>query len=389
MLTDEKMFANEEVQRKYEERLQNYTDAVCMREPKRLTVGANYHTAQIAWANTNVKKCVYDGDFYAETCSDFYRDYDIDLLTIPLINPLEAIWILGRDTYFVSKDGITVQYRENAPMKSDEYDQLIENPMEFITGVLFPRKFPHLNEGRYESYELLRAASEAFIRHRKAMAKYGALAKYKYGILGYNGGKVYIPFDVIMDRLRGVANTMIDIRRQPEKVIKACEALMPIYLKPMANLSKPVPHGFCTLHAPMFLNRQQFEKFFWPGMKEMILYAYNKGSLTWIQLQGHCEHILDYFLEVPKGSVILNLEKEDPIKVKKKYGHHIIIEAGIPLSWYRYKSKQECLDLAKRIIEECAPGGGFIYGMESGALSAGDLCKENMNAVFQLVHDYR
>ncbi|KPU44896.1 uroporphyrinogen decarboxylase (URO-D) [Oxobacter pfennigii] len=383
------MFTNKEVQQKYEERLKNYTDAVCMREPKRLPVGVNFHTAQIAWAGTNVKRCVYNGDFYAEACSEFYKDYDVDLLTIPLLNALEAIWILGRDTFFVSKDGITVQYKENVPMEGYEYDKLIADPMEFITGTLFPRKFPHLVEGHDSSYELLRAVSEAFIRFKSSMAKYSALAKDKYGIIGYNGGKVYVPFDVLLDRIRGVANTLVDIRRQPEKVIQACEALMPIYLKPMTNLSQPVPHGFCTIHAPMFLNRKQFEKFYWPGFKQMLMHAYEKGSLTWVQLQGNCEHIYDYFLELPKGAVILNIEKEDPIKIKKKYGHHIVIEAGIPFTAYRYKSNQECLDMAKRIIDECAPGGGFIFGAEFGGLSAADLCKENMSAVFQLVHDYR
>jgi hypothetical protein len=75
--------------------------------------------------------------------------------------------------------------------------------------------------------------------------------------------------------------------------------------------------------------------------------------------------------------------------LKKKLGHHVVIEGGVPLSWYLHKSKQECLDLAKKIIDECAPGGGFIFGSGAGSLSGTDLCKENMEAVFQLVHDYR
>jgi len=387
MLANE--FANENVRQKYEERLKNYTDSLCMREPDRLVVGVNYHTAQIAWAKTNVRKCVYDGDFYAETCSDFYGDYDIDLITVPLINPLELIWVLGRNTHFISSDGITVQHRENCPMEGDEYDELIADPMEFITGTLFPRKFPQLVQDHDTSYELLRAAAEAFIRHRKGLAKYIALAKHKYGILPFNGGKVYVPFDLIMDRLRGIKPTMFDIRRQPEKVIKASEALMTLYMKPLAKLKQIVPHGFLTLHAPPFLNRKQFERFFWPHLREMLTYIHDNGSITWVQLQGDCEHILDYFLELPKGSVILHLEKEDPIKVKKKYGYHVVIQAGIPLTWYKYKSKQECLDYAKEIIEECAPGGGFIFGAGVGALSESELCRETMNAVFQLVHDYR
>jgi hypothetical protein len=382
------MFLNGEIQKKHEERLRNYVDAVCMREPKKLTVGVNYHTAQIAWAKTFTKKCVYNPDFYAETCSEFYRDFQVDRVSIPLIQPLEMSWMLGRNTFFVSKDKVTVQHHENTPMREDEYDRLIADPMKFYIETLLPRKFPFLNEGRDTGYELLRAASEAFIRFRAANAKYTALAKEKYGVIGYNGGKAYVPLDVIMDRIRGISGLMSDLHRRPQKVIDACEAIEPIYLKPLANLNKPVPQGFCTLHAPMFLNRNQYEKFFWPGLKKIIHTAYEKGSTTWVQMQGDCRHILDYFLEVPRGSVVLNFESEDPVEVKKRIGHNVVIEAGLPLASYIHKSKQECLDEAKRIVEACAPGGGFIYAMGSGALSAGDINPENMNAVFQLVHDY-
>jgi hypothetical protein len=383
------MFASMEIQKKYEERLQNYTDSICMREPKKLTVGVNYHTAQIAWANTYTKKCVYNPDFYAETISKFYEDYDVDMLTIPILNPLEPIWVLGRNTFFVNKDGVTVQHRENVPMRDDEYDELIKDPMGFITGTLFPRKFPHLMEGHDSSYELLRAASEGFLRHRNLNAKYSQVAKDKYGIVPYNGGKAYIPLDVIMDRIRGIPGLIGDLHRQPQKVIDACNAMQPTYLKPLANLKAPVPHGFLTLHAPMFINRKQFEKFYWPHFKEIVEHNFAKGSTTWIQMQGDSHHILDYFLEVPKGSVFIQPEVEDPIMLKKKLGHHVIIEAGVPLSWYLHKSKQECLDLAKKIIDECAPGGGFIFGSGAGSLSGTDLNRENMEAVFQLVHDYR
>lgn len=383
------MFVNEEVAKKHDQRLKDYTDAVCMREPEHLIVGVNYHTAQFAWAKAPVQKCVYDSRYYVDSCVPFYGAYDIDLVTIPLINPLEAIWILGRDTFFISSDGYTVQYREDVPMKGDEYDQLIADPMGFITGTLLPRKFPHLAENHDASYNLLRATAEAFQRHRKANGMYIEEAKNRYGIISYNGGKQYVPFDVLLDRIRGVKDTLVDIRRQPDKVIAACEALSPYYLRPIAGLKQPVPHGFLTLHAPMFLNRKQFEKFYWPGLKETIMHAYNKGSMSWVQFQGDCAHILDYFMELPKGSVIVNLEKEDPIEVKKKYGHHIAIQAGVPMAWYRGRSKEECVDYAKRIIEECAPGGGFVFGIDSAGLSEGDLCQDKMNAVFQVVHDYR
>jgi hypothetical protein len=383
------MFVNSEVQRKYEERLQNYTDAVCMREPKRLSVGFNYHTAQMAWRRTYTKRVVYDPDFYAEELTKFYEDFDIDLLTIPSINPLELVWVLGRNTFFVGKDGHTVQHRENVPMHEDEYDDFIKDPIGFITGTLFPRKFPHLMEGHDISFELLRAAAEAFIRHRKANAKYGAIAKDKYGILPYNGGKAYIPFDVIMDRIRGIPGMMSDIRRQPQKVIDACNAIQSIYLKPLANLSAPVPMGFLTLHAPMFINRKQFDKFYWPHFKEIIEHNHKKGSITWIQLQGDSRHVIDRLLETPRGSAFIQPEIEDIIEIKKRVGHHVIIEGGVPLSWYVHKSKQECLDLAKRIIDECAPGGGFVFGAGVGSLSGADINHENMQAVYQLVHDYR
>src|SRR5690606_1181706 len=39
------------------------------------------------------------------------------------------------------------------------------------------------------------------------------------------------PFDFLADQLRGFRNISMDIRRIPEKVLEACEALYPIVLK--------------------------------------------------------------------------------------------------------------------------------------------------------------
>ena len=64
------------------------------------------------------------------------------------------------------------------------------------------------------------------------------------------------------------------------------------------------------------------------------------------------------------------------------------METGIPLAFYHTHTKQECLDYAKEICDACAPGGGFIFSMDKYGLSARDIQKENMQAVFHFVHEY-
>ena len=81
----------------------------------------------------------------------------------------------------------------------------------------------------------------------------------------------YAPLDIIGDFLRGVSNVVLDIRRYPDKVKKATEAikehLINYSLAYQKNGSK-----ICLfpLHLNEYLSPKLYKEFYWPTLKEII-----------------------------------------------------------------------------------------------------------------------
>ena len=375
-------------ERNYEQNLRVFKETMELKESDYILVGNEFISAQIAYAGGTALRTMEDDEYLYNEVTKFYRDFEIDILTYAMPNPLEAIWKLNRSTYFVSKDGVTVQHKESAPMREDEYPALIADPVGFIVDTILPRKFPQLLSDREKGYQLLRETALAYQHHLGRNAHYAQILQDQYGVVRFSGGKMYPPFDVIFDRLRGIVGTLTDMRRQPEMLLQACSALMPLYKQQLAGLSAPIPMGYCTVHAPTYLSNAQWEKFFWPQFREMILYCYEKGSKATVNLQGKWMRFLPYFKEIPKGTLRIQIEEDDPIEAVRAIGEYHTVETGIPIQFYLTHSKQECLDYAKEICDACAPGGGFIFSMDKYALSARDIQKENMQAVFRFVHEY-
>lgn len=379
-----------DVTKLYEERVNRIKTTANHQEPDRVPVIANTLTWSIAYAGSTVQECLDDSEKQVEVYTNKFKDIYWDgTLTEGLIVPLKTLGILGSNTFFVSSDGITIQHQENTPMLEEEYPELIEDPLKFMANKLFPRKFPALHQSYPNNLESLKEATVALADFVQARQKVNAAAQKEYGIVPIAGAKAYAPADVIFDRLRGFKGFSLDMRRCPDKVVAAAEALFPMYMQLAASgMAGDFPYALSTLHAPTFLGPKNFERFFWPTFKKMLLKIHEMGSKTILFMEGNWTPLYDYLNELPKSSAIALLESDDVFEAKKRIGDKLTIVGAVPTSLLKYGSKAECLDFAKRIIDECAPGGGFMLSVEQALLSAGDVNIENLKAVNQFVHEY-
>ncbi len=361
------------------------------KEPKIVPILANVLTWAIGYANANTNEMLDHPEKLPETFTKFFNDVYFDTNFVNgLTTPVRAIERLGSNSFFVSEDGHTIQHQEHCEMKEDDYPQLIADPMNFMINILGKRKFPELRKSPEEAYKALIDVALNLDAFGAANAKCAQLAKEKYGIINLLGGfKVYPPVDVIFDRLRGFKGTLTDMRRQKENVIKAGEALYPIYGKLATYVNGDFPYGPSTLHCPTYLGPKKFEEIFWPGMRDEIMEVYNRGSKTLLVMEGTWEPYYEIMLrDLPQSSVLCALEADDVIKAKKLIGDKFTIVGGVLTNTLRYGTRQECLDEAKKIVDECAPGGGFIFSMEKCLCTYGDIKTENLIAVNQFVHEY-
>ena len=109
------------------------------------------------------------------------------------------------------------------------------------------------------------------------------------------------------------------------------------------------------------------------------------GMVPYIYTEGKYNTRLECLKEVPKGKVIYHFEEVDMAEAKRVLGDTATISGGFPVYLLDYGTKEQVIDECKRLIDVCAPGGGFIFETSCGM----DLAKrENVEAMVETVRTY-
>lgn len=287
----------------------------------------------------------------------------------------------------MSKTGM-IQHPERSFMGVDEYDELIKNPHDFLLEKLAPR----MNRG-YAKGEVHRALNFAkyvlaTLDTEKEFAAATAIIQERYGLFSPPPGSnalQAVPFDFITDMYRGFSQIPLDMRRQPEKLLQAMEAVMPylIYLG-REKVKSPLGANMIMTHMAAFLNTKDFEKFYWPTFYKICHICAERGQAVSIFLEGDWTRFIDYLQELPQGTR-LYMEYGDPRKFKDKLGKKMVLGGFYPLTLLKNATKEKCIDKAKELIDILAPGGNYYFTCDKGALNLNDINPENYIAVMEYV----
>ena len=85
--------------------------------------------------------------------------------------------------------------------------------------------------------------------------------------------------------------------------------------------------------------------------------------------------------------MILHVDDDDIIEASKALGHHQIIMGGINLVETRSMPFDKIKDSIKRVIDTCAPGGGFLICTNKCWVSPGDVNQTLIDA-YNFAHEY-
>lgn len=291
----------------------------------------------------------------------------------------------------LAEDG-TLVHLQASPMKEDEYDQLIEDPKAFIANVLLPRKYPYLFENRDKTRKLLKVFASGMLD--ALVVQFGANAQYlaeHYGIPSIinMGCVINGPLDHLFDFFRGFRGTLTDLRRQPAKVHAALDAIWEYKCAPVVSAPYDASKGFVfqPCHIPAYLSPEQYKEFYWPYEKRYAEWIVANGGKIFLILEGKWGRMSDCFLEVPKDSFVLMVDDDDIIEVKQRLGHHQIICGGFKAADARFKKFVDIKDDIKRVIDACAPGGGFLYAADKAFVTPGDV-NPTLIECFNFAHEY-
>ncbi|SNS28057.1 Uroporphyrinogen decarboxylase (URO-D) [Anaerovirgula multivorans] len=294
-------------------------------------------------------------------------------------------FVMGSNGFF--------QHPEVVGMLPEEYDYLIEKPYDCLLEKVIPRQYKALNLG--EPVKMMLSFAKAVFGYTNDLMTGGALMGKMIEKYGYypggpvaSGGFTEAPFDFLADQLRSFKGISMDVRRMPEKVAEACEALYPIVLKKgMPKTISNYSQVFLPLHMPTFMREKDFAKLWWPSFKKLIEEYASMGIHCRIFCEDNWDRYLDYLYDLPTDTVIM-FEYGNPKLIKEKLGKKHIITGLYPVTMLKTHTKEACVNKAKELIDILAPGGKYIFALDKNPLSIKDINIENFNAVTECVRDY-
>jgi uroporphyrinogen-III decarboxylase len=211
------------------------------------------------------------------------------------------------------------------------------------------------------------------------------------------GGRACHPLD-LLQYYRGIANLTRDIFQRPEKVKEICEWLVEYETTlamrdAMIMGAGEVPGAeviFFVNGGPPGMSPRIFDEFFWPTAKKMVDIFVQRGFKVhchWDNdLTPNLETMQDLAAGLPKGKLLLDLEKTDMKKAKKLLGDSVCLFGNVPSAMLCYGSPDEVDAYCKQLIEDCAPGGGFVLSTECE--TPWDARPENVQAIVEAAHKY-
>ena len=209
------------------------------------------------------------------------------------------------------------------------------------------------------------------------------------GIPPFGGGMAGAPFDNLSDVLRGTKGIVEDMFRRPEKIFEAMERLIPIIVKGAVSGADAslCPVVMMPLHKgeKSFMSPKQFEKFYWPTFKKVLLGMIEEGVVPMPFAEGSYEPRLEYIGDFPKTSIIWYFEVMDMAKAKKMIGDTCTLAGNVPTSILVTGTPEQVTSKCKQLIDDCAAGGGYILG---GSASMNNGPVASLKAMMETAREY-
>lgn len=307
--------------------------------------------------------------------------------------PFDAIKKMGEGVYTLQEKGIMTKGSAGVTMSPEEYPELIKDPYDFLLSTAMPRKFDLLQAmSREEVAKTLRAVlllTGVFEIYDKTSIQ--IIEKF-YQTPVVAKACMMIPQCIILDYLRDFAGISRDIRRQPEDVLAASNAMLDVILPALVPQGKPGKDGFSNvfipLHLPTFLRPDDYKNYYQPTFKYVTQYLLDKGYNVVYFMEADWTPYLDYLQELPDGNITCIFEVGDLIEIKKKVGNKVTVMGGMTTELLKTGTIQQNVDRAKWCLDNLAPGGNYIYGTDINLVYKDDAKIENLVAATQYVHEY-
>ncbi len=412
-------FASPEAEKLYKERVTRVKHAVQLKKiPDRVPVFSIVNFFPAYYVGLTPHDMMYDYEKLTMAIGKFVMDFEPDANPGAFFAGSGRLFeILDVKLYAWPGHGVppenTYQCIESEYMMADEYDALIQDPSHFwnstylprICGALEPLRMlqspTNVQEGSFGSYvmpfampDVQAAYKTLFEAGAETMKWMGAVSGFSHemaaaGFPGFLGGLSKAPFDVIGDTLRGTKGVMVDMYRQPAKLLQALEVITPIMINMGVSMARMNgnPLVFMPLHkgADGFLSDEQFKTFYWPTLRKVFMGLIDEGCIPFPFVEGGYNSRLEVIRDVPKGKTAWTFDLTDMARAKEILGDVACISGNVSSSLLITGTPEQVKERCRELIETCAPGGGYI--MANGA-AIDKVRPENLKAMIDYTKEY-
>lgn len=391
------------MEQEYQRRLKRYVTALRNGKPDQVPVRPFAAEFVARYAGYTCQEVTHDyNKAFDATCrcaAEFGWDATVANMVYVWTGLTEAI-----GTRYYGVPGINVEpdkgfqylepHEDQSFMRADEYDALIADPTGFLLETWLPRV----------SRDVTPAGQPNTLRNNLSFLK-GGMAMMQYftafgpqierlktecGTASAIAGILKAPLDILGDKLRGYLGLTVDLLEQPDKVLAACEALMPhlcAVALATADPEKMVPVGLwmhrgCT----PFVTPEQFDRFYWPTLRPIIEELWKNGVQTLFYAEGNWDHHLETFATLPEQSIVFHADRGDIFKAHRAFGGRFCLSGGIPNFLLAYGTPEEVRAKVREVIEGVAGDGGYV--LDASAIMQNDTTVENVRAMCDAAHEF-
>jgi hypothetical protein len=303
----------------YKERNKRFDEAIALKIPDRVPMEISFGYFPAAYSGYTCEIVNYDYDRWLAACKKVLSEMGEDMSRVQPFFPGQVLELIAPKNMAWPGHGTSPLHSHQSVecelMQDSEYDLLLNDHSDFMLRYYLPRvsetmqplsRLPSLAGSGY-GYMPVISLAEALARPEVAAAierlqKAGRLmeewrpkmqafqaAQEALGFPPYTKFYSQAPFDAISDHLRGMKGSMFDLYRHPDKILETCDMVLK---KNIAKFPKAVPGAINRCGIPLhrgsegFMSIKQFEKFYWPTLKALIIALVEKGYTPCVAFEG-------------------------------------------------------------------------------------------------------
>jgi hypothetical protein len=393
-------FVSPEAEANYRERITRIRKAHDIEPADRIIADLSMAAGEYALRRKGLigKDILYHPEKLHDPLMEFNLEFQPDIAVNTLAYSGQAMDMLGLETYVWGgqklPDDLTIQMVEGEYMTGDEYQEFIADPSGFFLKKYIPRMFsklgglamlpnfpqvaeivdvmtlsiPFAMPPVQEALNTLMEAGKVIMALMGVAGKTGAMLAASGFPSAPGGNFCKAPFDYLGDTLRGTKGIMTDMYRRPDDVIAACEAYVPVLVNSVIQTCDMMgmPGALFPLHkgADGFMSQAQFEKFYWPTFKAVMMAFYKEGLTNALFVEGSYDSRLETIAEMPEKSCYWFFDQTDMRRVKEILGGKFTIGGNVPaslMSTGSTKALRACCDDLVELFQH-TPGYIMTFG---------------------------